>query len=221
MLVAPNPQAIVRPYEPRDRESVRRLCCDTADRGQPVESFYDDREVFADLLTRYYTDYEPGASWVAESSGRVVGYLTGCLNSRRYQRIVFYRIAPAAIIRAIGRGALSSGQSWRWIKAALRTLQSGDLRWRSQGSDYPAHLHINIEEGFRGQQIGQRLVERFLDQARAARSRGIYAAIRSDNVRSRAFFERFGFTELSRYQIFIPNGASERASETVVYGKQL
>ena len=212
-------ELVIRPYERRDREPVRWLCCDTADRGGPIEPLYNDREIFADLVTRYYTDYEPGATWIAEWDGRVVGYLTGCAASRRYRRIMRWRVAPLAVMRAIGRGALCSRQSWRWARAALHTWRDGKLH--SPGSRYPAHLHINVQEGFRGQQIGQRLVERFLDQIRMMGLSGVYAAIRSDNVRSRAFFERFAFTELSRYQVFVPNGSSLRAHETVLYGKRL
>jgi hypothetical protein len=51
-------QVVIRPSEQRDREAVREICCDTADGGERVESFFPDREVFADLLTLYYTDYE-------------------------------------------------------------------------------------------------------------------------------------------------------------------
>ena len=212
-------ELVVRQYERRDREAVRRLCCDTADRGRPIEPLYDDREVFADLVTRYYTDYEPDATWIAEWHGQVVGYLTGCADSRRYRRVMRWWVAPLAVMRAIGRGALCSRQSWRWARAALHTSWEGKLH--SPDSRYPAHLHINIQEAFRGQQIGQHLVERFLDQMLTMRSRGVYAAIRSDNIRSRAFFERFAFTELSRYQVFVPNGSSLHAHETVIYGKQL
>ena len=77
------PSLLIRVYRPDDRDAVRTVACDTADRGEPVEGFFRDREVFADLLTRYYTDWEPQSLWVAEAEGRVIGYLTGCLDTRR------------------------------------------------------------------------------------------------------------------------------------------
>ena len=73
---------IVRPYEPRDRAAVRQIAWDTADNGEPV-SFFSDREVFADILTRYYTDFEPQSLWVVDHAGQAVGYLSGCLDDRR------------------------------------------------------------------------------------------------------------------------------------------
>lgn len=63
----------IRPYNLKDRAALRTLCCDVADRGGPIENFFPDRDFAADLLTGYYTDYEPnrllwlsvmGAWWV-------------------------------------------------------------------------------------------------------------------------------------------------------------
>ena len=89
----------IRPYRQADRHAVRAIVCDTAERGGPVERFFHDREVFADLLTRYYTDWEPGSLWVAERDAWVVGYLTGCLDTRRYHRVMAWRIIPMAVLR--------------------------------------------------------------------------------------------------------------------------
>jgi hypothetical protein len=65
----------VRPYDPQDREAVRRICCDTGFFGQPIDPLFLDRDLFADLMTGPYLDYEPEWAWVAESCGAVVGYL--------------------------------------------------------------------------------------------------------------------------------------------------
>ena len=65
----------IRPYEPRDRAAVRQICCDTADAGQPVERFFPDREVIADLLTNYYTQFEPQSAFVADNGSGAVGDL--------------------------------------------------------------------------------------------------------------------------------------------------
>ena len=112
---------VVRPYRPTDREAIRWICCETADRGDPIEPLFPYRAVAADLLTRYYTDEEPEATWVAESEGRIVGYLTGALQSRRYERLMRWPIIPRAVCAAILHGALGSRQTWRLARAAVRT----------------------------------------------------------------------------------------------------
>lgn len=61
----------IRPYEPRDRDGVRRLCCETGFLGKPIDPVFEDRELFADYLTRYYTDCEPESCFMAEHEREV------------------------------------------------------------------------------------------------------------------------------------------------------
>ena len=57
----------IRPYRPEDRDRLRKIALDTADLGfRPDENIPFPDEI-ADILTRYYTDYEPESAWVADS----------------------------------------------------------------------------------------------------------------------------------------------------------
>ena len=73
---------VIRPYESRDREAVRRVCFETGYMGDPIAWQWRDAESFADLFTSYYTDHEPESATVVEIDGRVVGYLLGCRDTR-------------------------------------------------------------------------------------------------------------------------------------------
>ena len=68
----------LRPYRPEDLEAVRRICADTGFLGNPIDPVFEDRELFADYLTGYYTRFEPEALLVCEVDGEVRGYLMGC-----------------------------------------------------------------------------------------------------------------------------------------------
>ena len=217
----PRPDRMIRLYTRGDRTAVRTIACETADRGEPLERFFHDREVFADVVTTYYTEYEPESAWVAEQAAQVVGYVTGCLDTRRYRRIMAWRVVPGAILKAMTWRTLRSVQTWRLVGAGLRTWLRGGFPPQVPLDRYPAHLHVNVREGFRGQQIGRRLIERLLAQVRAAGVRGLHVAVRADNVRSCAFFERMGFTPLSRHPVTFPDGESYVVHETVIYGKVL
>lgn len=211
----------VRPYEPRDRVVIRQICCDTADKGEPVERFLRDREVFADLVTSYYTDYEPQSTWVAEREGQVVGYLTGCLNTRRHRWITFFRIAPIAILKAIGRGTPFRRQTCKLLRDGLKTWLRGGFRREVPLDKYPAHFHINVRQGFRGHEIGRHLIESFLQQAKAAGLKGIHLVTRKDNLSARHFFEQMGFTALSHHPTDLPQDRGGSVHDAVIYGKQL
>lgn len=195
---------IVRPYAAGDRAAVRRICCDTADAGRPVEAFFDDRELTADLLMNYYTDFEPESAWVAEQAagpaiaGEVAGYLTGCRDTGRFKRLMFWYIVPRALFKALLRGT--------WWAASTRRLIRWNLPiwWQPLGhrakslSGFPAHLHINLRPGMQGQGIGRQLMNQFLAQLRLANIPGVHLSAREDNIAAIAFFEKNGFTRLGR-----------------------
>src|SRR5438445_597293 len=73
----PDEQPTIRPYRASDRDAVRRLCCETGFLGKPIDPVFADRELFADFLTGYYTDWEPESAFVLETGGEVKGYLLG------------------------------------------------------------------------------------------------------------------------------------------------
>lgn len=195
----------IRPYEPRDREAIRTICCDTADCGEPVENFFPDREVFADLLTAYYTDREPESCWVGDCGGAVAGYVTGCLDTRRFVRVMALGIAPRLLIKVFRRDVLRYPQSREFVRSNLRLW----LRGRAKGislDEYPSHLHVNLKPGFRSKGLGGELVARFLEQAKAAGSPGAHANVREDSERARKFFEKLGFQATGRHPVMARQG---------------
>ena len=211
----------IRPYERRDRVSVRAIACETADRGHPAQDYLEEHEVLADFLTRYYTDYEPQTIWVAESQGAVIGYLTGCLDSRRYRRIMGWRVVPQVGMKAIAHGVLGSRQTVRLLQAAITTWRAGGFRRQVPLKRYPAHFHINIRESFRGRAVGPQLLARFIEHVQSAGLGGLHAAVREDNRLACRFFERMGFTVLSRHAVTMPDGAGFSSHVTLMYGRQV
>ena len=215
------PAVSVRPFERRDRAAVREICCDTADRGEPVERFFPDRELIADLVTGYYTDREPQSTWVAEAGGRVVGYLTGSLDSARCERETGRAVAPRAVLRAVGRGVLWHRATWRLLRAFWMTWRAGGWPRRSPFEEYPAHVHINVRAECRGRRVGHRLAERFFQQMEQAGLKGVHAHVRGDNASGRRFFERLGFVAVSEYPLVVPARSGYLQTQTVLYGKRM
>lgn len=213
--------AEIRPYEPRDRAAVRQICSDTADAGQPIERFFPDREVFADLLTNYYTEFEPQSVFVAESGREVVGYVTGSVDTKRFLRTMMWRIAPVVLVKALARGTLWHPQAVRLFRANVGMWLKTGYRSGPTLDQYPAHLHVNVREGFRGQRLGQRLVEAFCERARAAGARGVHAGVSAENFRGCHFFEELGFVKLHREPRFRKTDGSGCILYTIVYGKKL
>jgi GNAT superfamily N-acetyltransferase len=211
----------IRSYEPRDRKAVREICCDTADADKPVERIFPDREAFADLLTSYYTDLVSSTTWVAERDGEVLGYLTGCLDTRRYLRAMAFRIAPIAFAKALVRGTLWHATTIRLLSANLGDWLRGGFRRGAPLREYPAHVHINLQRSARGAGVGERLMEKFLRQAQDAGIPGVYANVSETNEGGRRFFEKLGFVPLVRESRLRLPEAPDKQTFTIVYGKRL
>jgi GNAT superfamily N-acetyltransferase len=216
-----NEPPAIRPYEARDRDAIRQICCDTADAGEPVERFFPDREAFADLFTSYYTDIAPTATWVAEDNGEVIGYLTGCLDTRRHLRAMAFRIAPLAFVKALARGTLWHTTTIRLLTANLGDWLRGGFRRSAPLSAFPAHVHINLRQSARGAGVGERLMGKFLQQAKENRVPGVYANVSETNEGGRRFFEKFGFLPLGRENRLRFPDAPDKQTFTTVYGKRL
>ena len=215
------PGAAIRLYDPRDRRAVRAISCETADRGTTIDPLLSDRELVADLLTSYYTDLSPATVWVVECGQGIVGYLTGCLDTRRYERVMSLRVVPRAALAAARRGTLGSLQAWKFLGAGVQTWLRGGFRPRTCLSRFPAHLHVDIRQGFRGVDLGRQLVERFLEQARTSGVPGVHARVRSDNTAACRFFEALGFEPVSRAPLVWPSASGYHTHEAVLYGRRL
>jgi len=216
---------VIRRYRSEDRAAVREISWNTADQGRTVDLYFHDHETVADVLTRYYTDWEPQSLWVAEadrravgpSDGGVVGYLTGCLDTRYCNRIMTWKVVPRALARAIGRGALWRAETWKLMAAFAGTALLGG-KPKVDLARYPAHLHINLRPGFRGRGLGRQLIEQFRRQALEQGIRGIHLVAWGDNAAGRRFFETMGFHLLRQQPLLLPAGWGFQRTSTVVYG---
>jgi len=186
------PELLIRPYQPKDRESVFRIAADTAFFGAPIEAYMEDRNVFLDAFYAYYIDLEPEHAWVACSEDVVVGFLTGCVDARVHGR-KFQRFILPRLIGNLLRGKYRFGKR---SYGYLAGLMGGLLRGESPHADlesYPAHLHINVDSAWRGRGLGQRLMETYLQQLRELGVQGVYLETTSLNEAACRLYEKMGF----------------------------
>lgn len=189
----------IRPYSPADRDAIRRICCETGFSGNPIDPVFNDREVFADFLTRYYTDWEPESAWVAEVDGRVVGYLIACARYRCHAWVVLWILV-----------SLIPKVFWRWISGRYDPATRNYLKWclakgRKEIPAAPkksAHFHFNLLPEFRNSGLGLRLVK---TMALALRDRGVkqvYGQIQTfEDRRTERAFNRYDFHTLDRREV--------------------
>lgn len=187
----------IRSFAASDRRAVRDLCCRTGFLGAPIDPVYEDRELFADFLTTYYTDHEPESSFVLERDGELVGYLLGCRKPLRNQLYSFYQNV-CLFLRALLRFGRYHRRSRRFI---LWILMNG---WR----EVPAaprrtpHFHINLLPDARKMATTRMLLSAYFSYLHRSGEKRVYGQIVTfESRRGEKMFERYGFRVLNRAQI--------------------
>jgi ribosomal protein S18 acetylase RimI-like enzyme len=182
----------VRLFQQEDRRALLTIGSETAFFGAPIEAFLEDRKVFEDAFFSYYTDYEPEHAWSACDHDQVVGFLTGCPDTRRHDRYFQKKILPEVIWKWI-RGKYHLGR--KTIRYALAILKAG-LHREFAAADlqmYPAHLHINLLPAWRGKGLGRSLMDHYLNQLQMEGITGVHLTTTSYNTAACRLYESEGF----------------------------
>ncbi len=187
----------IRSYRPSDRSAVRQLCCETGFLGEPIDPVYSDREIFADFLTTYYTDWEPESSFVVESDGQICGYLLGSRKPLRNQLYAFWANV-SLFFKVLFRYPRYNERSRRFIRW---TVTNG---WR----EVPArprrvpHFHINLLPEARKMSTTRALMSAYLSYLYRCGEKRVYGQIVTfESRRGEKMFERYGFSVLNRGEI--------------------
>jgi hypothetical protein len=196
---------VVRHFEPKDREAVRKICADTGFLGNPIDPVFQDRELFADFLCSYYTDAEPESSLILEAGGEVRGYILGSRHPKK-QSAYNRSSMPGRVARMLSRFVMSyNGASRRYI---LWLLIHG---WR-QVPHTPkgmAHFHINLLPQNRNVPQTKALIDTFLAYLVEAGEPSVYGQmVTFHNRRGERMFARYGFEvadtiEVTKYRRFV------------------
>ena len=198
---------VIRPYRPEDRPAIRAICADTGFLGQPIDPVFEDRELFADYLTSYYTDVEPESTFVCELDGEVKGYVMGSRFPKRKARYEA-RMLPGLVLRGL----------WRYFTRPYHAASRKYVRWiltqaRKENPFTPPdipHFHFNIRPEARSVAASRELVDIFLDYLCRHGEKQVYAqAVAYESRRGARMFERYGFRviderEVTKYRDYYP-----------------
>lgn len=179
---------IIRNFRPSDRGDIRRISCDTAFLEMNHERIFNSPEIVADALTLYFTDYEPQSSFVAESSGKVIGYIIGSTDVRSMRRVLCCKVVPHMIWRMILKRTFMSKINWALFMRVWTSFIKGEFFLPVPVRQYPATLHINIDKPYRGQHVGAALMNHYLEYLKRNHVQGVHLATYSESARK--FFEK-------------------------------
>lgn len=188
----------IRKFDPlRDRKRVRSLCCETGFLGNPIDPVFEDREIFADYLTAYYTDWEPESAFVLLVDGEIRGYLLGSRLPWRQQIYNLYNNG-AILVRGLLRYRRYNAASRKFVRWVLTQA------WREvpAAPRRTAHFHVNLLPEARGVATTRALLDSYLQYLHAHGERTVYGQmVVFQDRRSTKMFERYGFRVLNKLQI--------------------
>jgi GNAT superfamily N-acetyltransferase len=211
---------IIRPYCAQDRPAIRRICCDTGFLGNPVETIFTDREIFADLFTEPYLHHESDWAWVAENGEGVIGYLLGSV-SPKFQRALLLS-GFQTTMKMLARAATGRYTNHPRTKKFIRWLLTSGYWEQPKHPEHAAHLHFDIQKNYRGAGLAWRLWLTYEEKLRAAGVKCCYGAFFSwPKRRPESIYTRFGFSVYDRKPTTIFQPEISEQVEVVCVQKEL
>lgn len=191
-------QIEIRKFSPAtDRARIRELCCETGFLGKPIDPVFEDRQLFADYLTAYYTDWEPESSFVLLVNGEIRGYLLGSRQPFRQQVYNFYNNI-ALFLRGIFRYRHYNAASKKFVRWVLTQA------WKEVpvAPKRTAHFHINLLADARQVATTHALIDTYLKYLHAHGEKKVYGQMTVfEDRRSTKMFERYGFKVINKAEI--------------------
>lgn len=197
-------------YNPSYLSQIHSLFCRTALLGKAIDPVFPAKGFLAQAFLDYYTEYEPHSVLLAvdPQTKRLLGYLVGCEDTNRYQKVQRKRIIPRMAHLFIEELVFLSGRSLMFLIRGARALMNGEFRLHQEAkllSAFPAHLHLSVDPTVQARGVGSRLIERYLEKLALNSVPGVHIRAYHKGDQSCAspvgFFSKLGFTEWSRARI--------------------
>jgi len=187
--------------------------------GESAGLFFQGQEVISDAFSLYFTDYEPGSCFVAEQNDQVVGYLIGAKKKISAEAVFNGQIALPLFLKALKSGIFLSLKNLSFIFSCLIDFLKNGIKTPDFSQVYPATFHLNVKDGYRGQEIGTRLINIYLDYLKREGVCGVHLATMSD--RAANFFLSVGFTQLYKGRRSYFRNILHRDVPLYIFGKLL
>lgn len=176
---------------------MRNLCCETGFLGKAVDPVFEDRELFADYLTKYYTDIEPESSFVLEQDGEIKGYLLGSRRPLLHQTYGLW-----LNISLFLRGMLRYPGYRKETKAFIRWILQNSWKEVPAAPRKTAHFHFNVLPEAQGLAGTREMINRYFDYLREAGEKQVFGQIVTfENRRGAKVLQRYGFKVLEKREI--------------------
>lgn len=173
----------ISPFEEKYKKDVQQVCLNTG----PAEALTDKKtaDFILNTFCNYYVEKEPENVYVlVDDNDRGQGYIFCAENFRKYLK-GFKSYLP--IIKSTGKE--------NYIEALAELFGTAFFSlW------YPAHMHIDLNEGFRGSGNGSRMVQTLLSSLRSKGIKGVMLIVGTGNTEAQRFYNKNGFKKIVSFR---------------------
>lgn len=180
----------IEPADLHDLPGAYRTCLLTGDAGKDASSLYRDPDLLGHVYVGPYLAQASGTQLVVVDDHGAAGYLLSADDT-----LVFEAWAERAW--------------WPRLRARYPILDDGSpddemikLIHRPERApaelarEYPAHLHVDLQERARGAGLGRAMIERLLAELRSRHISGVHLGVSASNANAIGFYEHLGFREV-------------------------
>ena len=169
----------VKNYEPKYFNDVRQVCINTGPDSAATDPNMRDFILFT--FCDYYCEQEPENAFVlVDENDKAQGYVFGARDFKTYIRNMKPYLAK---VKKTGKT--------NYRDAILEILGHAVFSLK-----YPAHLHIDINEPFRGNGNGSNMISTLTNHMKAKGAKSIMLIVGTSNVRGINFYKKNGFRVL-------------------------
>ena len=181
----------IEPAGLHDLPGAYRTCLLTGDAGADGSALHRDPDLLGHVYVGPYLAQASGTQLVVVDEEGSAGYLLSADDTLAFEAWAEREWWP--LLRA-RYPLLDDGSRDAEL---IRLIHAPERTPTEIAHEYPAHLHIDLQQRARGAGLGRALVEQLLGDLRARRVAGVHLGVDKDNSNAIGFYGHLGFREVA------------------------
>lgn len=182
----------IEPAGIHDVPGAYRTCLLTGDTGEDATPLHRDPDLLGHVYVGPYLSQRSGTQLVVVDETGSAGYLLSTDDTVAFEAWAEREWWPP--LRE--RYELPDASDDSANAELIRKIHQPESTPRAIATEYPAHLHIDLQERARGKGLGRALIERLLAELRRRKVAGVHLGVDSSNDNAIGFYEHLGFRQV-------------------------
>jgi ribosomal protein S18 acetylase RimI-like enzyme len=177
-----------------DLPGAYRTCLLAGDAGKDATALHRDPDLLGHVYVGPYLSHGSGTQLVVVDEAGSAGYLLSTDDTLAFEDWAEREWWPPLRTRfTLPQSDDDSGDA-----EMIRNIHHPEHTPPALAAEYPAHLHIDLQERARGKGLGRVLIERLLTELRDREIEGVHLGVDENNSNAIGFYEHLGFREVER-----------------------